>query len=100
MGLTKWKQILMEMVFMVLMQFTTNICLLIPLLITGFSVKARHVLIIGALGNPFPEEDHAYWLVTTLMWALPLTIFLAAIVDIGFVYIYMKKAHPWSGILE
>ena len=38
-------------------------------------------------------------MVTTLMWALPLIIFIAAILDIGFVYLYMKKAHPWIGIL-
>ena len=33
--LEKWKQILVEMLVMVLLQFLTNLCLLVPLIITG-----------------------------------------------------------------
>jgi hypothetical protein len=33
--LKKWKQILVEMLVMVLLQFLTNLCLLVPLIITG-----------------------------------------------------------------
>ena len=33
--LKKWKKVLTEMLVMVLLQFVTNICLLIPLFITG-----------------------------------------------------------------
>ena len=59
---------------------------------------ARHELLQGAIGT-FPEEDYAYWLVTTLMWALPLTTLLASVVDVGLIFTYMKKAHPWKGLL-
>ena len=38
-------------------------------------------------------------MVTTLSWVLPLTIFIASLVDMCFAIIYMKKAHPWQGIL-
>ena len=61
-------------------------------------MRARHELLQGAIGT-FPEEDYAYWLVTTLMWALPLTTLLASVVDVGLIFIYMKKAHPWKGLL-
>ena len=30
---------------------------------------------------------------------MPLTIIFAALLDIGFVFLYIKKAHPWKGIL-
>ena len=62
-------------------------------------MRARHELLQRSIGTPFPEEDYAYWLVTTLMWALPLTILLAAVLDAGFIYMYMKKAHPWKSLL-
>ena len=60
---------------------------------------ARHQLIEGAIGT-FPEEDEAYWRVTTLMWALPLTVTLAALFDFLCVIVYMKYGHPWKGILS
>ena len=60
---------------------------------------ARHQLIEGAIGT-FPEEDEAYWRVTTLMWALPLTVTLAALFDFFCVIVYMKYGHPWKGILS
>ena len=68
------------------------------LFFSAFAVRARHELIQGAIGA-YPEENYAYWLVTTLLWALPLTIFLAALVDLALVLIFMNKAHPWIGIL-
>ena len=76
----------------------TNLTNFIVNFLPGFSVRGRHELLQGAIGT-FPEEDHAYTMVTTLMWALPIIICIAAILDIGFVYLYMKKAHPWIGIL-
>ena len=60
---------------------------------------ARHQLIEGAIGT-FPEEDEAYWRVTTLMWALPLAVTLAAAFDFLCVIVYMKYGHPWKGILS
>ena len=62
-------------------------------------MKARHELLLRAIGT-FPEEDDAYIFVLTLMWALPLFITLATLADLGFIYIYMNKAHPWIGILR
>ena len=62
-------------------------------------MRARHQLIEGAIGT-FPEEDEAYWRVTTLMWALPLTVTLAAGFDFLCVIVYMKYGHPWKGILS
>ena len=61
-------------------------------------MNIRHTLVKGALGA-FPEEEYAYWLMNTLCWILPLMIVLGAIVDVLLVYIYMRFAHPWKGIL-
>ena len=52
----------------------------------------------GAIGT-FPEEDDAYWVVTTLSWALPLILVISTILDSILVWVYMKHAHPWKGIL-
>ena len=54
---------------------------------------------MSALGYVFPEEEHAYWLVNLLIWILPTTISIAAVVDMLFAVIYMKFAHPWKGLL-
>ena len=64
----------------------------------AYNVNVRHVLVKGAIGV-FPEEEHAYWLVNTLSWSLPLMIVLGAIVDVLLVYTYMRFAHPWKDIL-
>ena len=61
-------------------------------------MNIRHILVKGAIGA-FPEEEHAYLLVNTLSWILPLMIVLGAIVDVLLVYIYMRFAHPWKDIL-
>ena len=65
----------------------------------GINVIAQHQLLQGAIGT-FPEEDEAYWRVTTLMWALPLTVILATLLDFFLIFVYMKYAHPWKGILS
>ena len=56
-------------------------------------------MLLSALGYVFPEEEHAYWLVNLLIWILPTTISIAAVVDMLFAVIYMKFAHPWKGLL-
>ena len=37
-------------------------------------------------------------MVTTLLWSLPLAIFIASLLDVAFVFLYMFKAHPWIGL--
>ena len=32
------------------------------------------------------------------MWSLPVTIIIASLLDITFVFLYMLKAHPWIGL--
>ena len=66
---------------------------------TALNVKTRHQLLVSALGYVFPEEEHAYWLVNLLILVLPLTISIAAVVDMLLAVIYMKFAHPWKGLL-
>ena len=61
-------------------------------------MRARHELLQNTIGT-YPEEDYSYWLVKTLAWALPLTVWIAGILDLGFVFIYMMKAHPWIRLL-
>ena len=63
------------------------------------NVIERHELLQVTIGETFPEEDFAYNLVKMLSWILPLVIFIAAVVDGLFAWIYMKHAHPWKGIL-
>ena len=67
-------------------------------MITAYNVNTRHMLVKGAIGA-FPEEEHAYWLVSILSWILPLMIVLGAIIDVLLVYVYMRFAHPWKDIL-
>jgi hypothetical protein len=61
-------------------------------------MKYRHELISGAIGT-FAEEDEAYLLVTWLLWVIPMTVTIAALMDAILAYGYMKWAHPWGGIL-
>ena len=68
-------------------------------LLTGYKVKSRHELLSGAIGT-FAEEDEAYLLVTWLLWVIPLTVTLAALMDAFLAYAYMQWAHPWGPILE
>ena len=62
-------------------------------------MKSRHELLSGAIGT-FDEEDEAYLLATWLLWVIPLTVTLAALMDAFLAYAYMKWAHPWGPILE
>ena len=62
-------------------------------------MKNRHELLLNTLGYVFPEEEHAYWLVNLLIWVLPTTISITAVVDMLFAIIYMKFTHPWKGLL-
>ena len=63
-------------------------------------MKVRHELLLDTLGYVFPEEEQSYLLITLLMWVLPTTLAIAAVVDAFLAFIYMKYAHPWKGILE
>ena len=56
-------------------------------------------MLLSALGYVFPEEEHAYWLVNLLLWVLPTTISIAAVVDVLLAVIYMRFTHPWKGLL-
>ena len=48
----------------------------------------------------FEEEGTAYQLATTLMWALPVTAFALAIVDIVTVMAYKNFLDPWRIITK
>ena len=61
-------------------------------------MKARHELLLVSIGT-FPEEDEAYQRVMKLLWALPLIVILSGVMDIFFIFIYMKCVHPWKIIL-
>ena len=65
---------------------------------SGYNIKVRHELLSGAIGT-FEEENTAYLLVSWLLWVLPMTVTIAALMDAILVYGYMKWAHPWAGIL-
>jgi hypothetical protein len=67
-------------------------------LFAGYNVKVRHELLSGAIGT-FKEENEAYSLASWLLWVLPMTVTIAALMDAILVYGYMKWAHPWAGIL-
>jgi hypothetical protein len=67
-------------------------------LFAGYKVKVRHELLSGAIGT-FEEENEAYLLVSRLLWAFPMTVTIAALMDAILVYGFMKWAHPWADIL-
>ena len=67
-------------------------------LFSGYNIKVRHELLSGAIGT-FEEENTAYLLVSWLLWVLPMTVTIAALMDAILVYGYMRWAHPWAGIL-
>ena len=62
-------------------------------------MKARHQLLKGAIGV-FPEEELAYRNVKILSWILPSVIITGALLDMIFVFVYMRIAHPWKYILS
>ena len=61
-------------------------------------MRARHKLLQGSI-ETFREEEDACFMVSTLMWVLPLIVVIFALVDVGFVFLYMKKAHPRKDLL-
>ena len=67
-------------------------------LFSGYNVKVRHELLLGAIGT-FKEENEAYVLISWLLWVLPMTVTIAALMDAILVYCFMKWFHPWAGIL-
>ena len=48
----------------------------------------------------FPEEDKAYNLVTILMWALPLSLVIASMLELGLFLLFNGRMHPWKDILN
>ena len=48
----------------------------------------------------FPEEEKAFTLVSLLMWLLPTTVVLGALLDFALFYLFSTKFHPWAGILS
>ena len=66
---------------------------------TAVNVIERHKLLLSSIGT-FPEEDAAYTLVNLLLWLLPTVVAIHALVDATLVFIYLKFAHPWIGILK
>ena len=65
---------------------------------TAVNVWNRHELLLGAIGV-FDQEEKTYKLVTTLSWALPVSVVLGAGVDGLLAYFYMRFFHPWKEIL-
>ena len=55
-------------------------------------------LFVDLIGT-FEEENTAYILVSWLLWVLPMTVTIAALMDAILVYCFMKWFHPWAGIL-
>ena len=65
----------------------------------GTRVQERHRTLSRAIGY-FQEEQDAYEMVSRLMWALPLTITCAALLDMAMMVIYMKCIHPWRKLCD
>ena len=64
----------------------------------GVRVRQRHDIVSRAIGF-FEEEEHAYNLVTRVMWAMPLAVSASAVFDAGVVIVYMKFIHPWRKLI-
>ena len=115
----RWWSNVAEMMCLIFLQFISNMTLLIPLLLTGnisehifqdltacncaffpgHKIIERHETIRPSIGY-FPEEQQAYLLAKKVMFALPVTVTLAAWIDCVLVLSYMKWIHPWCGILQ
>ena len=76
----------------------TNFILVIPLLVTGASIRQRHFLIAPTIGA-FDEEIHAFNLATFLMWILPVSISVVCLLDLALFHFYNMNYHPWKNIL-
>ena len=68
-------------------------------IVTGTNIIDRHLKLVPSIGT-LPQEDYSYFLVTRLMIGLPIAVTLASLLDLGLVYLYQKKFHPWVGIVE
>ena len=62
-------------------------------------MKARHELLLEAIGGAFDEEEQAYLRVTKFSWILPTIILSGGVIDLLLIVFYMKFAHPWKDIL-
>ena len=104
-----------ENLVMILLHYFVNLFMLGPLFVTGdfwkpaksdstfFSaenVYTRHQENINAGLNIFDKEKEVVSMLTTMEWAMPLTIHLASILDILLAFVYRKYLHPWRRILE
>jgi len=95
----RWWSVVKETTVMVLLHFTTNLLLLIPLWITTSKIQARHEFVAAHIGS-FEEEKNAFDLMSRLIWQLPLFMVITALLDLLLVLVYMKLLHPWRAILE
>ena len=66
---------------------------------TASNVKARHQLLLDAIGGVFDEEEQTYLRVTKFSWILPTIILCGGLIDLLLIVFYMKFAHPWKDIL-
>ena len=67
---------------------------------TAAKVKERHELLLVALKHVFKQEEEAYNLVSQLSWILPVVVICAGLIDLLFIYVYMKYAHQWKDIIS
>ena len=99
---------------MVLINFFSNLVLLVPMLVTGeqlighnfsscfasgFEIEARYTTILPAIGA-FEEEKAATALVTWSGWVLPFLLVLASLADLLLMVTFMKWIHPLKEILD
>merc|ERR1712173_204519 len=96
----RWYKMRKENLVMILIHYFVNLCMLAPLFVTAENVYARHQENINAGLNIFDKEKEVVSMLTTLEWAMPLTIHLASILDILLAFVYRKYLHPWRRILE
>ena len=62
-------------------------------------MKARHKLLLEAIGGVFDEEEYAYLQITKFSWILPTIIICGGVIDLLLIVFYMKFAHPLKDIL-
>eukprot|EP00092_Neocalanus_flemingeri_P080309 GFUD01100156.1.p1 GENE.GFUD01100156.1~~GFUD01100156.1.p1 ORF type:complete len:1047 (+),score=211.36 GFUD01100156.1:131-3271(+) len=94
----KFTDVTQEMTYMGVIQWLSNMALLVPMIFTGLNVIARHHLIQPAIGV-FPEEAEAYNRVILLMWLLPSVVTVGAVLDMVLFRLYNTRFHPWSVII-
>ena len=62
-------------------------------------MKARHKLLLEAIGGVFDEEEYAYLQITKFSWILLTIIICGGVIDLLLIVFYMKFAHPLKDIL-